>query len=594
MPFSIVNSFDNNVNIYKWDSIWKYETAFENGGYIGIDESYRSSMLRANQGQRMWKDDQQFNFNLNVPITPGLAGKVIASSVSFADRISGIKNDILTNFGSLGFQTQYIPNCNITTLMGYKFDNRLDQHDQGMTYLVDFMMPRVDWNEYANQVRLYLNGDQFAVRENSDMQVHYAVNKTFYSDTSDSLSIQWKKKRRDNYDRWDGSNTNVESLNENVLTISNNLTYRLTKKLLLVTQSEINSKQTAVNRLGTKDRRAKTDFSSMNEFRLLLNTSHIQNNFKLTYETNNLRNETPDSLRSLPFSSRIAYVSPDYKSTRLAMGMDTDISFGKFDTLTTRHHASIYRYDTPERTNFDDRDELRIDNTWIFSHRFTPRLKLKLNGSVNLKHLVFIFGQRSADNNWMRIIRLYPEIHYVINRRTRIFQAFEVLANYVDYDFEERALSPSDIRSYVYRKFMTHHILTFSITRRTSATINYKLELEENGKLFWDDWTEMIISTRQNHYAKALLTYEIISHANISVGALFYKRSENFNFSSNSNSISALGLNDYISYGPTINLQYMPHERIHVLFSGSRRAIDQVNRDRYYINNINLEVGWYL
>jgi hypothetical protein len=140
---------------------------------------------------------------------------------------------------------------------------------------------------------------------------------------------------------------------------------------------------------------------------------------------------------------------------------------------------------------------------------------------------------------------------------------------------------------------MSHNVSTFPISRHTSITLNYKLELEENGKLFWDEWTEMIISTRQNHYVKTYISLDLFSEANISAGALFYKRAERFHMESSSAS-SSFGVRDYVSYGPMISVKYAPHDKMNIIFSGSRRAIDQVNRRRYFINNLNLEMSWFL
>ncbi len=67
--------------------------------------------------------------------------------------------------------------------------------------------------------------------------------------------------------------------------------------------------------------------------------------------------------------------------------------------------SSILRYDTPSEINTDDRDELNI--VVYLAHRFDNLKNFRVVNSVdlNLYHTVYIFADKSANNNWNRVLR---------------------------------------------------------------------------------------------------------------------------------------------------------------------------------------------
>ncbi len=588
--------FEQNFNIYKWRYGFHYQQQIHQKGLLSIRENFASSLLRIRQNENKWKDDQTLSIGYNYRFSPKWNGTLQSSSLLFSDKLSGIKNDIKTSFGSLGLQYQPLNIVKIESILGYKFDVRYDQTDHGAMYGFNLNTQFINLNEYYNKFDFSARGDDFGSRENRDFNFRYFVNKEFYTDTADSLTLTYSKKRRDNYDRWDANNLYIESLYEDIANIFHTLSYRMSDILKFQIKSDITSRKTQVRKLDSPDAtetRAKRDFTSHNEISVRLTTKKLQESIRLSHSIQNHKNEVPDSLKNSPFSFRFSYVSPDFKSSRLTLSNILNISFFKRDTLFSNFAISLFRYDTPEETNFDDRDELRINASLSEVHYFSPILKLRLNASVNLKHLVFIYGEKSANNNWMRIFRLNPEITYRPDEKFKWFQSYEVLANYVDYDFEEQ-FNPIDIRSYVYRKFTMLHLINREFNTKMSINLNYKLELEENGKFFWDKWTEILIATRHNHYSKIYIDYELFPGATVALGSVFYKRAEQYHIIDNSTGSARASLNDYISYGPSLAVNYHPHSKLQVTFTGTRRKIDRVNQNSYFISNITMDMSWYL
>lgn len=585
--------FEQNFNIYQWRYGFNYQKNINQKGFLQITEDFKSSLLRIRENENKWKDDQLLTVDFSWRLTPKWVGKILASSLLFSDKLSGITNDIKTSFGSLGIQYNPINMVNISSLLGYKFDERFDQLDQGVMYSFDLMTSDINLKDYQNRFSLFMTGDDFSVRKNKDFNFNYQVSKEFYTETADSLSMTWYSRRRDNYDRWDSDKLFIESLDEELGTIHNILHYRVSNVMKVKLTSELTSRRTKVSKLNfdkINEQRSKRDVSSFNDLSVDFKTDRVSEKIVLTYSNESQKNDVPDSLKNSPFSFRFTYLSSDFRSSRLSLSNTFNLFLSKRDSIFTNLLVSIYRYDTPEENNYDDHDELRINSSFSALHYFSPLLKLKLNASVNLKHLVFVFGEKSANNNWMRIFRLNPEIVYQPTSRFKLYQSFDVLANYVSYDFEQQ-ISPTDIRSFVFRKFTMQQVLSYSLSRLATFNMNYRLELEDNGKLFWDRWTEILITSRQNQYGKVMFDFHLFPGVTLSLGTVFYKRKEHFHTleSASNNRIS----NNYTSFGPIMSINYEPHSKLKFSLYGVRRTIDRVQQRRYFINNINANLRWF-
>ncbi|MBN1153949.1 hypothetical protein JXB12_03415 [candidate division KSB1 bacterium] len=588
--------FEQNFNIYRWLYGFTFETELSPKASIQVVENFNSTLMRLTDNQKKWKDDNVLSIDYSWKFSPTLIGKIMTSSVYFSDRLSGIKNEIKTNSGSLGLVYQPSRVININSQLGYKFDERFDELDNGATYLFDIRIPYIDINEYVNSFQFFIDGDEFEKRKNRDLKINYKVTRQFYMDTSDSLSVSYSKKRRDNYGQFDLLTLPIESLDEQLGKFTNVLKYHVNDQIRFNVHSDITTRETQVSRFNTDDidlSRSKHELSTFNEFDLKFERKNIRESLKFSYLTETQKNDVPYSERYSPFSPQFSYASPDFKSSRVSLANVLHLRFSNRDSLMTNVSISRYRYDTPDDENNDDHDELRINAGITQIHYFNEMMKLSTNLGVNLKHLVFIFGERSADNNWMRIFRLSPELSFVPNKSFQWVQSLEVLANYVEYDFEQ-TFSPTDIRSYVFRKFSMQQAIQYQLSRTIQMNANYRLELEENGKLLWDQWKETVITTRQNHYVRSSVDYTPWHYVTFSTGFVLYERKEDFKLYESATGSGSPSRNEYFSFGPSLKLIYAPHPGLNFSLTAVRRFIDRVGQDRYHINNINLNLSWYL
>jgi len=586
--------FGQSLNSYQWNTNFSFQKRIQGSALLTVAEDFNSSLIRLGSEDNKWKDDQKLRMGLLYPISPTLALKFSAQANQFTDKLSGFVSDIRTNSALAGLVAKPLNKVEISSSAGYKYDSRLNKKDRGFTYQLDITTDTLNLNDYQNQFLLSSNSDRYQQRRNNDFLFRYRVKKHFQQDTYDSLTFYWTKKRRDNYDRLGLDAFFIESLTEEIRGVSHYLSYGSRDGIRFEVKTVLNSRQTSVSKFSETtlvDERSKKEFDSENQAGIHWRHQRFKLNLALAFMTDNQKNQVPDSVKSSRFSRYFYYISPDFESSRFVLSGYSQINFGKNDTLVMRGAVSRFQYDTPEN-NVDDRDEFRMNFQISAIHHFTPSLKMIINSSVNLYHLVYIYKERSANNNWMRIFRLYPQIVYRPNRKFELTQTTEVLANYVDYDYDTGS-SLTDIRSYVFRRFAMEHLLNAYFSDMMGISFSYKFEIEENGKLNWDRWTEILLTNRVNHWVRFNLNYQFKEKWYLSPGIIVFQRKERHQdlFSLQRATSSQSG--DWLSYGPTLRIIYRPHERLNLSFEGVRRVVETPNKPASFIDFINLKLMWY-
>ncbi len=581
--------FRQEFNTYVWNYSFHTHKRLSSRSSIEINERFRSSMLELSAGEK-WKDDQNLDltFRYSLLNNTRLVGRL--SSIVYRDKQSGFNNDIQVHDGSLGLTITPRPQVHLQASAGPKWDRRFDQNDSGLYYSFDAAADHIEWEEYDHSLRFALGEDRFADRRNKDLNAGYRVKKIFTPGTMDSLHIYTWQRRRDNYTSLRGD---IESFQEHVSGIHNTLTYRMSPAFHLLAQTLFLNKDVQVSSFSadTLQKSRKRNDEMINQSVIgRIDADGIEGEVEFSYNAQSQLYDVGKSSVKNPFSRRTAFITPDNQSERYYLGTRFNIRLSDADRIYAFASTSRFKYDTPDTNNYDDRDELRINSRLVFEHIFNKSLKLNLNIGVNLYHMVYIFGERSADNNWNRIFRLNPTIYYRIGERFRLSQSFEVLANYVDYDYEE---VDSAIRSFVFRKFAVYDSLSCRISRRTVVSMDYRLQLEENGQLLWEKWSEKIISTRRNQWLHIFVHYNYNELFTLSPGYTLYLRDQwRYQPDQHGNQVRNKQ-GTFAGYGPILRIRYAPSAKLNLIFDAVRQAVKNVDQKRYYFNNIDIKLNWF-
>ena len=176
----------------------------------------------------------------------------------------------------------------------------------------------------------------------------------------------------------------------------------------------------------------------------------------------------------------------DNSSTRSGFSLRSEWPVFGRDTLSASFSGIVLRYDTPSDENNDDRDELSLISALSYSHRHSDMLTSRITLETQLEHLVFLRAERSAQNNWNRVIRLSPRIEIT----TRSFIArptFEVLANFTSYDFENQIITSP---SFSFRQMSYRDSLIWRLSSQEYLDLGIVTRYYERGRFRWNSFSE--------------------------------------------------------------------------------------------------------
>ncbi|HNW59334.1 MAG TPA: hypothetical protein PKI62_06655 [bacterium] len=554
-----------------------------------FSEQYRTSMLRLGSSEDKWKDEHAFFTRIGYQLWPALQLNALLRSLSFYDRQTGFYNDVRSNTLGWGLRFAPSPRLRLSVAAGPKWDARMGFHDHGYFFSGEEELSGLEWGGYAHHLQGMIEMDRYAVRKNHESSLAWAVARAFTPGSSDSLRLFTTSRRRDNYTSLLGD---VESLREANKGLENLLHYSLGAWTQLALRTSWQFRNVELLSFGTEAaarQRKRNDQLGDHALEVTVARRRLNGRLALNYNTQQQKYDLVTGVVQSPFSPYTAFVTPDNNSNRLQLLGEFAAPVGRRDSLAVYASISRFQYDTPDTNNFDDRDELRIHSQVTFGRRFSPALRFELQLSASLYHMVYIYGERSADNNWNRIFRLRPVLSCTPSPRLHWHNGFEVLANYVDYDFDNVALQT---KSFVFRKFAWDDSLEYALTRRSTLKFDYRLQLEENGQLFWSDWKERMLTTRRSHWLQLRLLFAAAPALQLGPGYGFYSRLEwRHDIDARGNTLETLAQR-FSSHGPALSIYYTPSRRTRFILDGQRRRVYPWQQRRYTINTLDLRLDW--
>lgn len=394
----------------------------------------------------------------------------------------------------------------ISPFLGYKEEEQFEIDEKGKTFGIES-----NFDELIYQSRIMGNlkftNDQLNIRKNQSMNFETQIENFISNYLTTTTRFYINRIGRDYFTSIDSNtaklfntNFNIENRLDNVInffqklsmtessgfefSLSGDLFYRTVEKNLKYK----NLNEPTKNLFDTK----------VNEFRFSLNgeihipIGLIKSRFKFLYFE---RSEKHSVKRIQAIPDYLYYQRLDEElqknnfSSRITIGSLNHIALSSKDTLTLEASLSKLKYDTPSLENFvnpsviirDDRDELLYIIRLQYLKYFNPKLYTTIMLESFNNHLVYLFKERSSNNNWNRVIRLATNTTYQ-SRNFSTKNYFEVLANYTVYDFEDLFQTT---QSFAFRQFGFQDSTKLSITDRYFLSIYFNLKLSEQGILYW-------------------------------------------------------------------------------------------------------------
>lgn len=487
------SKFNNNW-LFQTNSFYKTES---NAGIFTFGNNYQGTAIE--EINYSFRDDALFFANYDYKIYENFAISAESKYYQLSDRREKSLNELIRISGLGGISGKIDSLFNYKILVGAEDNKQVALKSFGFLSKAEAMLNNLDIDDYKinsmfRSELLFLKDK----RQNKDVEALVETNKLFSANNLLSFGLKYKLQERDFLQT---------SRFENIIPIESNLDNRISGFALgswEINQNSIlhfegNIENIRVNRY-FKQSYENVNYSNVNKFYNELNlNSKIDIDFifdsffqKIGFmishrdEENYLRKRY--EIDNVLFSQMQAVESQkDNYSQTTTLFAKTIWNIGKFDTLKADLSFTKLEYDTPSRLNNDDRDELTSIISIGYQNRLTRILNFLVNVNYYQRHLVFIKKESSAQNLQNRVLSLGSGVRIA----TDVFMYspnFEVLANYTVYDYETSGKVP---RSYSFRQIAYTDSLRIYLTRKLFFSNRTSIRYFEQGKLFWDSFSEV-------------------------------------------------------------------------------------------------------
>lgn len=490
------------TDFLKQNNSWRWTAGFDISGREAdrwqwhAREQYTSDLLIPTKGLKQWKDEHRLTADFSLPTNTGRYGLYVNSwlqSDEHAARDNIFGNHAIGIYSDFGSMYQW----SIMPYVGYQQQRVRAKIDWGWDVGIRGELRNYKLGDYNTRLLAEYNYDFYEQIKNYENRFNVGVSRQFTPYTSDSLTFRFSESSKDNYSI-DYKNINKIQLNRKEL--QNKLFYLLSSRDIITLVTQFQS-------------RSLSQFSARNVlyFENQLRFMHIDNklNYGFSLRTND---ETQDNEGTLT----------DSETRETAIGLQLGYRLGTNDEVNLDVSYIKFQYDTPDEDNKDDRDEQRFVISGQYRHRFSQYLIMDCLAYVYLFHQIYIFKERSANNNWNRVIKLNPRVAYRVPGFSNTLST-EVLANYTVYDFENDILGT---RSIVFRKYVFSDSLSASLLPWIKAGAFVRLELEDKGTFLKQDFAQQVVQSYNSQLYNIYLLHTDILNFQFSIGYTHYSRQE--------------------------------------------------------------------
>ncbi len=583
-PWNFAVSYNQNNNIY----YWRGKAAFARTvgkGYLTITNTFDVSRIKIPLFDDKWKDINRFSAQYSLRMYEAVRPVVNVSSHYLSDLQTGFLNKIQEN--SLDVQIPISINNSIvlSPSFGYKADKRIDKTDKGPQFGVNLIVLEQKVGDYTTEAQAQYFSENLSVRKNRNHSVSFSVFRQFSKEAADTLTYHNSSQRRDYYVSIAG---NLETRKEQVQTVTNTLNYAITKTAQVRVNTEIIAGDVDISSISGGAgvaQRSRDDRNIMVDIAVLASRLKHRSMLNLRLQNVQQRYKT-DRDEEIVFGS-VPFSLPDNDVKKIALGLEAEGAGWRNSSFMLESYVEKLQYNTPSQSNFDDRDELRYRVQGTYAFNINPNTLVSFESLASLNHLIYIFQQRSADNNWNRIFQTGSTITYRSPSGFRLASTFSVLANYVDYDFENTFIR---IRSFVFRRYSMNHAFEFPVTRHGEIEASFQLNLEENGLLRWKDFVQNILIDRTIVSGMLNYAYHVTPAFTLKPGIQFFSRKETHHqvkvlneFQKRFSKINDTGI--------SLAINYQINETSLISLGASKRFVTQGSSNREF-QFVDLSVDW--
>lgn len=593
--------FDKQLNTYNLNSLFNYNISSQKF-FIGVSEEFRSTIVKSNT--KNIKDEQYLSLIGEYGLSESFKmGGLINNNIYSDDRSLAI-NKTSNLHTTLFAKYNPVKELNFIPFIGYSENNQVGESDNGIIYGTDALLEGYSIDEFNFQSSFKLQNEDIAPRKNTLRSINLNISNIFEDSFINFISGSHSQQRRDFY-------FEADSIIARQFNVTNNIQSRTETNYFLQDRIFYSSGITGlgfelIGRVSWRDIDRATRYASLininsssfdskiEELKLDFSGSaqYSMDDFSGQFRFAHSEREEKHTAKNIEGADMILFEDrQDIESRKNNKSLQTTVSISGNFKITDDDNLSIsifhrkLQYDTQHSENYDDRDELLSILRIYYSKNLSPLFTLFANVEGSINKTVYIFAERSSNNNIRRVLKLASGGIYNGKYFTSSNTA-EVSANYTVYDYED--LNPN-YRSFSFRQLAVRDSSSLKITSTTALNFFGYLKFSEQGDFKWSNFTGKPVRFIEEIYLEPKLNYYI---GKLKLGAgLRYFSLANYNYTNNNQKIID---SDYNSIGPLAEVSMNVNDSLLLNIYGWYEFITARNGSEREMANLNLRFNWNL
>ena len=592
---------EKQLNTTNLNSLLRYHYS-NNGFSFGVYEQYKSTVIKLRS--KNIRDEQNFSMFGEYSFLPSVRiGLMTNNNIYSDDRKIGINEASLLN-SSLYSKINIAGYFSIMPYGGFSINKQVGEDDRGTIYGTEALLNYGSANNLRLDANLKFQNEDISPRKNTLRFVNASLSNRVGNNFSNTLTAKYSEMRKDFYFDSDSLLLSEFNINHNIQS-RNEKSYLLADKIFLAPVSENislnlngkvfwreidrNTRYRLLSAISPSSFDSKIEEFKLNiDGNLIYRSKNLNGMLKIEYSEREEKHKAKniEDANIIFFEKRQELEnSKNNKSqlTVLATSWTYNLSGKDRIDLSLLHRKLIY--DTPSEANFDDRDELLSIFRLKYIRKLNPVFSLFVNLEGSINHIVYIFSERSSNNNIRRVLKLSSGGNFN-NKSISSENVFEVSANYTVYDFED--VIPN-VKSFVFRQFAFRDSSTVNLLPDISLKFEGYAKLSEQGNFKWTSFSSKPERFLAEYFAlpKIMVTKNRLEFgAGLRLFSLTTFKYSNKNIKYKSN--------NYFSFGPVTQLGYKIIDNLAIAVYGWYEFINTETSDKKEVANLSMKVDWKL
>ncbi|RPI75890.1 MAG: hypothetical protein EHM47_01355 [Ignavibacteriales bacterium] len=594
----LTTSFDKHLNTYSLSSGLILNKSFGNFN-LSLNENFNSKFIKTAQSNI--RDEQKltlltsYNFSKEYGVGISLENRILSD-----DRSIGINQASVSDVSVFTLYSP-APDMVFTPFAGYANNRQIGENDYGMIYGIEGNLNQVELSEFQLTSQLKLRNEDISPRKNLIRYLSVVADNSFDKDVSNTFGARFIQNRKDFYYTAEPQaaedfniTNNIQSRIETGYAIEDRLKFGnfldifTLDALGIISWREIDKdtryKPFTINEKSfydTKINELRLDFEGILGYYSDFFSASLRGIFSERDEKNITKNI--DGSNPFYFEEREREESQkNNNSTRASLALLGGFNLSKTDKILFSFLQNKLRYDTPAEENFDDRDEVLSIFRIRYSKQLTPFFQAFVNTEGTYNHIVYLFSEKSSNNNINRVLKLASGGIYSGNSVSSA-NSFEVSANYTVYDFED--LNPN-YHSFSFRQFTAVDSSSLRISRDLSFNIYGYLKFSEQGDFKWNSFSERPTRFLEEIYGEPKISVKL-NKILFSLGARYFSL-KTYNYNKEEKILDA----DYLSLGPLMEIYLLIKDILYLRIYGWYEFITANKSTSQQQANLTMQINW--